>query len=354
MTFETGPSDAYATRDRDPYGSEDPFADPYEDPFDEPYEEDPYSADVAYEDEPYDDFEEADAFDEAYPGDPTRGTGSHLGPMSTKSIAAVNAVLAVAFVVLGAIVVVVAADAATVTGGVDDPLHEYQLPLVIGAGLIILGAVVGVVSRRLWAGEENARVATMWLAGFALVLFYLELHVGALLVNGETFQNSLAWLGGGFVIAALYAAPVLYLMSRPAVRAYTTAPPVEELPDVYGAEEPYPAEPLYDDAGYPEEPVYADEADYAGEPVYADQGEPRPLGGGTVLTGEPLQPEVIVGQPLVAGAAVPEGAVSKTTCTTCATPLAVTTAARPLIVECPECGTHGHLGRRPGEWPGYA
>lgn len=255
-------------------------------------------------------------------------------PLGLRIVAALNGILAAAFILAGLLVLFVAVEATT-GGVIGDALTGFQLPVVIAASLVALGAVVYVTARDLWAGTEDGRRSTLGLATIAILAFYLELNVGSIVVSGELIANRATTLAVGLAIAAVYSIPIILYLRRAEVRAFTRGVPVEEVAPGAAPGEGRPA----GGSGW------ASGSDRTG------QG--RPLTGEVVSGGRTLRPDVIVGRP-IRGGAVPAGAVSRTTCSTCSTPLAVTTAQRPVVVECPQCGTHGRLGgRRPGEWPAH-
>lgn len=260
-------------------------------------------------------------------------------PVGLKAIAAINGLFAALFLLVG-IVVVLVASADYYVAAVADVVAGFQIPVVVGASLIVLGAVVFLVSRDLWRGREEGRVGTLAIATIAVLAFYVELQLAGILLFGELFANTLLTLAVSGVVASGYAVPVLLYLDLPRIRAFTRGVPVSKLERA-----PAPA---------PTGGAATGSAEGAGFGPGPDDGEGSVLTGEVVAGGQPLQPDnVVVGQPLASGSAAPPGAVAKTTCAGCSTPLAVTTAQRPVVVECPQCGSHGRLSRRPGEWPGY-
>lgn len=225
------------------------------------------------------------------------------------AIAAVDGILGFLLSVVGSLVIVTSL-ARTFTAA--DPLFDVQLPLLVGASLVALGVVVVLVAWDLQRREETGRVASAWLAGIALVTFYLQLHVGAILLSGAPFGNDPVVLGVGAVAALVYAVPKLVYLTRDDVVARTRG--IVPVGTAGEADEEAPVD--------------------AGEPLH---GEP-------VEGGRALQSDLVQGRRLDGG--VPDGAVARTTCSACATELAVTTPERPVLVECPDCGTHGRLGTR--------
>lgn len=240
-------------------------------------------------------------------------------PAGARTIAAVNGVLAALSILVGLVVTFVALDH-TVRGLVADPLTGFQIPVVVGGSLIVLGATLFLVSRDLWDGLEDGRQATMGWAVVVLATFYLHLHLASVLVTGTAFDNAVLVVAGGLAVALIYSVPILFYLTRPAVLEVTAPAKADQA---------------------------AAEPDPAAEPAPGEVLDTEPVEGG-----RSLEPDFTVGQPLT-GDRPPAGAVAKTTCSTCETPLAVTTVERPVVVQCPECGTHGQLSRRPGEWPAY-
>lgn len=248
-------------------------------------------------------------------------TTSHRTPRGARIVALIDIVLAAVAVFVGLAVTAVALFHAA-TGTVSDLARDVQIPLVVGPALVAFGVLVALVGRDLWEGDEEGRVGAIAFAVVAAVGSYAFVQLGAIVVRGVVIEPGLTGVLAGVLPGLVYGIPVLVYLTREEVEA-AFAPETAEAPGTGEAVEEAPGP--------------------AGEPVPTE-----PVEGGRTL-----EPDVVTARPLAGGApAGAAGATARTTCTGCATPLAVTTAERPLVVECPECGTHGRLEGAP-DLPAY-
>lgn len=240
-------------------------------------------------------------------------------PQGARIVALIDIVLAAVAVFVGLAVTAVALVNAG-TGTVSDLARDVQIPLIVGPVLLAFGVLVALVGRDLWQGREDGRIGAIGLAVVAAVGSYAFVQLGAIVVRGVVLEPGLTGILAGVLPGLVYGIPVLVYLTLEEVEA-AFAPETAEAPETgeTGGEEPGPA---------------------VGDPVPTE-----PVEGGRTL-----EPDVVTAKPLAGG--VPAGATARTTCTGCATPLAVTTGERPLVVECPECGTHGRLEGAP-DLPAY-
>lgn len=217
--------------------------------------------------------------------------------------------------IVAAVGVLVLASAFLAYGApVDNPLFDRQLPLIAGACLTALGLVVAAVGVALLRETDEGRVGGIAVGAFVVATVYLQLHVASVVVTGRVFGDDLLILFAGIVAAVAYAGPKIAYLTDDEV--------VEQTRRVSRVDPP--------SATTPEEARVLDT-----EPVEG---------------GEPIDPPVVQAE-RISSRGIPEGAVAKTTCTMCDTDLAVPTAHRPVVVECVECGTHGHLSGRGSRRP---